>query len=57
MLGIAWPFMRVTFHQPLAAMSLVLPFRAAATVDSASGWTWEAARLGLRRLLTSSVAM
>lgn len=51
MLGI-WPFMRVCFHQPLAAMSLVLPFGVAATVVSASGWTWAAARLGLRRPLT-----
>ena len=51
MLGI-WPFMRVSFHQPLAAMSLVLPFGVAATVVSASGRTWAAARLGLRLLLT-----
>jgi hypothetical protein len=26
MLGVAWPFMRVSFNQPLAAMTLVLPF-------------------------------
>jgi fucose permease len=57
MLGAAWPFMRVSFHQPLAAMTLVLPFGVAATVLSASGWTWAAARLGLGRLLTWSVAM
>ena len=57
MLGVAWPFMRVTFNQPLAAMTLVLPFGVAATVVSASGWTWTAARLGLGRLLAGSVAM
>jgi MFS family permease len=57
MLGVAWPFMRVTFDQPLAAMTLVLPFGVAATVVSTSGWTWAAARLGLGRLLTGSVAL
>jgi fucose permease len=57
MLGVAWPFMRVTFNQPLAAMTLVLPFGVAATIVSASGWTLAAARLGLGRLLTCSVAM
>jgi len=57
MLGVAWPFMRVTFDQPLAAMSLVLPFGLAATVVSTSGWTWAAARLGLGRLLAGSVAL
>jgi MFS family permease len=57
MLGVAWPFMRVTFDQPLAAMTLVLPFGVAATVVSTSGWTWAADRLGLSRLLTGSVAI
>ena len=57
MLGVAWPFMRVTFDQPLAAMTLVLPFGVAATVVSTSSWTWAAARLGLGRLLASSVAV
>ena len=57
MLGVAWPFMRVTFDQPLAAMTLVLPFGVAATVVSTSGWTWAADRLGLGRLLTGSVAL
>ena len=57
MLGVVWPFMRVTFNQPLAAMTLVLPFGVAATVVSASNWTWAAARLGLGRLLAGSLAM
>ncbi len=57
MLGVAWPFMRVTLDQPLAAMTLVLPFGVAATLVSASGWTWAAARLGLGRLLAGSVAL
>ena len=57
MLGVAWPFMRVTFNQPLAAMSLVLPFGVAATLVSTTSWTWAAARLGLGRLLAASVAM
>jgi fucose permease len=57
MLGVAWPFMRISFDQPLAAMTLVLPFGVAATVVSTSGWTWAAARLGLGRLLTGSVAL
>ena len=57
MLGVAWPFMRVTFNQPLAAMSLVLPFGVAATLVSTSSWTWAAARLGLGRLLAASLAM
>lgn len=57
MLGVAWPFMRVTFSQPLAAMTLVLPFGVAATVVSTSSWTWAAARLGLGRLLAGSLAM
>jgi fucose permease len=57
MLGVAWPFMRVTFNQPLAAMTLVLPFGVAATVVSTSSWTWAAARLGLGRLLAGSLAM
>jgi MFS family permease len=57
MLGVAWPFMRLTFGQPLAAMTLVLPFGVAATLVSTTGWTWAAARLGLGRLLAGSVAM
>jgi MFS family permease len=57
MLGVAWPFMRVTFNQPLAAMALVLPLGVAATVVSTSSWTWAAARLGLGRLLAGSLAM
>jgi MFS family permease len=57
MLGVAWPFMRVTFDQPLAAMTLVLPFGVAATVVSTSSWTWAAARLGLGRLLAGSIAL
>ena len=57
MLGVAWPFMRVTFDQPLAAMTLVLPLGVAATVLSTSSWTWAAARLGLGRLLAGSLAM
>ena len=57
MLGVAWPFMRVTLDQPLAAMTLVLPFGVAATLVSTSGWTWAAARLGLGRLLAGSVAL
>jgi fucose permease len=56
MLGVAWPFMRITFHQPLPAMTLVLPFGVAATVISASFWTYAAARIGLGRLLAWSVA-
>jgi MFS family permease len=57
MLGVAWPFMRVTLDQPLAAMTVVLPFGVAATLVSASGWTWAAARLTLGRLLAGSVAL
>lgn len=57
MLGVAWPFMRVTFGQPLAAMTLVLPFGVAATIVSTTSWTWAATRLGLGRLLASSVAV
>jgi len=57
MVGVAWPFMRVSFNQPLAAMTLVLPFGVAATVVAASGWTWAAARIGLGRLLTGSVTL
>ena len=57
MLGIAWPYMSATFHQPLAAMTLVLPFGVAATLVSTSGWTWAAARLGLGRLLAASLAL
>ena len=57
MLGVAWPFMRVSFNQPIAAMTLVLPFGVAATVVAASSWTWAAARIGLGRLLTSSVTL
>jgi MFS family permease len=57
MLGVSWPFMRVSFDQPLAAMTLVLPFGVAATVLSTSTWTWTAARLGLGRLLAGSIAL
>jgi MFS family permease len=56
MLGVAWPFMRITFDQPLAAMTLILPFGVAATVISASFWTYAATRIGLGRLLAWSVA-
>ena len=56
MLGVTWPFMRITFDQPLAAMTLVLPFGVAATVVSASCWTYAARRIGLGRLLAASVA-
>jgi fucose permease len=56
MLGVVWPFMRVTFDQPLAAITLVLPFGVAATVVSASSWTYAATRIGLGRLLAGSVA-
>ena len=57
MLGVAWPFMRVTFDQPLEAMTLVLPFGVAATIVSTSSWTWAAARLGLGRLLAGSLGL
>ena len=57
MLGVAWPFMRLTLNQPLAAMTVVLPFGVAATIVSTSSWTWAAARLGLGRLLAGSLAM
>src|SRR5215210_160490 len=57
MLGVAWPFMRVSFNQPLAAMTLVLPFGVAATLVSASSWTWAAARIGFGRLLAGSVTL
>jgi MFS family permease len=57
MLGVSWPFMRVTFDQPLTAMTLVLPFGVAATVVSTSSWTWAAARLGLGRMLAGSIAL
>jgi len=57
MLGVVWPSMRVTFDQPYAAMTLVLPFGVAATVVSTSGWTFAVARLGLGRLLAGSVAL
>ena len=57
MLGVAWPFMRITFDQPLAALTLVLPFGVAATVVSASSWTYAATRIGLGRLLAGSVAL
>jgi MFS family permease len=57
MLGVAWPFMRVTFDQPLPAMTLVLPFGVAATVVSASCWTYAAIRIGLGRLLAGSVVL
>lgn len=57
MLGVVWPFMRITFDQPLAAMTLVLPFGVAATVVSTTSWTWAARRLGLGRLLAGSVAV
>ena len=33
MLGVAWPFMRISLGQPLSAMSLVLPFGVAAWRD------------------------
>ena len=57
LIGVAWPSMRVSFDQPLAAMSLVLPFGVAATIVSSSGWTWAAARLGMGRLLATSVGV
>ncbi len=57
MLGVVWPFMRITFDQPLAAMTLVLPFGVAATVVSTTCWTWAARRLGLGRLLAASVVV
>lgn len=57
MTGVVWPFMRVTFDEPLAALSLVLPFGVAATLVSTSCWTWAARRLGLGRLLAGSVAV
>ena len=57
MLGVAWPFMRITFNQPLAALTLVLPFGVAATLVSTTSWTWAAARIGLGRLLAASVVM
>jgi MFS family permease len=57
MLGVAWPFMRISFDQPLAAMTLVLPFGVVSTMASTSAWTWAAARFGLGRLLTGSVVL
>jgi MFS family permease len=57
MFGVVWPYMRVTFDQPLAAMTLVLPFGVAATVVATTGWTWAAARIGLGGLLTGSLAL
>jgi hypothetical protein len=57
MLRVAWPFMRVSFNQPLAATTLVLTFGVAATVISTSCWTWAATRIGFGRLLAGSVAI
>jgi MFS family permease len=57
MLGVAWPFMRIGFDQPLAALTLVLPFGVVSTVLSASVWTRVSARFGLGRLLTGSVVL
>lgn len=57
MSGVVWPFMRVTFDEPLAALSLVLPFGVAATLVSTTCWTWAARRLGLGRLLAGSVGV
>ncbi len=57
LIGVAWPSMRESFGQPLAAMSLVLPFGVAANIVASSGWTWALARLGMGRLLTTSVGV
>lgn len=56
-IGVVWPSMRASFDQPLAAMSLVVPFGVAATIVSSSGWTWAAERLGMGRLLATSVGV
>ncbi len=57
MLGVAWPFMQADFGQPLAALTLVLPFGVAATLLSAGAWTWAQARFGLGRLLAAGTAL
>lgn len=57
MLGVAWPSMRVSLHQTVGALGILLPFAITAEVLSSASAGRILPRLGVGRLLAASAAL
>lgn len=57
MLGVAWPSMRVSFHQSLGAAGLIPPVGVVAGISSALATRHVVTRIGIGRLLAASTAL
>ena len=57
MLGVVWPSMRTTFHEPVGALGLLLPFAITAEIVSSACSARVIARLGVGPLLAASIAL
>jgi fucose permease len=55
-LGVAWPSMRATFHQPLSSLGVLILLANAGYLISSTGSGRATARLGAGRLLTTASA-
>jgi fucose permease len=53
-LGVAWPSMRTTFHQPLSSLGVLLLLANAGYLVSSSTSGWASARVGAGSLLTAA---
>jgi fucose permease len=57
MLGVAWPWMRLDLHQPVAAIGAVLPFGIAASVLASTATGRLLDRVGVGRLLAAGTVL
>src|SRR4051812_44772567 len=57
MLGVAWPWMRLDLHQPVAAVGAVLPFGIAASVLASTATGRLLDRVGVGRLLAAGTVL
>ena len=57
MLGVVWPSMRVSFHEPVGALGILLPFAITAETVSSACSGRIIARLGVGPLLAGSIAL
>src|SRR5918998_1634868 len=57
LLGVAWPSMRISLHQPVGAVGLLLPFAVASSMLSSASTGVLLARIGVGRLLAASIAV
>lgn len=57
MLGVVWPSMRVSLHEPVGALGILLPFAIVAEIVSSASAGRVIARLGVGPLLAGSIAL